>query len=1834
MERRFAGLRSLLVIATITGLAACGGERTTRTEAPASSPSVSSLVDLPRSWIYAPDGKLVDGCLVIGVLLPWRPPVQIAELLTPGELAALRSAHPGPGDPDFEAESEIVEYEEKFVIRDTAWDSGGAPHGGPYDRMWPQLLRVVRETAARITARTGFEVLVREVLPSEVDQVPLLLATPDAAHGPAANQLRRYVDRGGLLVLTHAREEDLTSFGHGRVGPRVPMWEELAPLDHPFVDAVAQDWENRAPSAPPLLAMTDAGGRICVCGWHRPARIAPPDWALAVMAAHVVRHGDLQRRDGPPLVIRSVKRHRDDLLVELQGDPEGLVSVQLAGPDRVPQQEVTLNPSPHDNEPPSALVALRVPPGTRNPWTHHVVATWRREDMIVRRSVPLSEADDMFEQRVLAPTVFEAGGTAAVRVFIETLADPPRPIEGHRVLAHLAQDDHVVVQASGLTDVHGHVTLQIPVPGDAADGDALLRVGDRTLNVSIRRNLRACVVTDQPIYQEDARVHVRVMVHTFPDGRPAANQELLTRAWDGVRPLGELTVRTSAFGIGAGSLDMKGVSPGRYRIEVCTIAQPDEAIAETSLRISAFERASFRVVSSPRRIVVKPGSVTPAVVRAEYMNGAPLVGGSVRFEGEALLVRGWTDRTDGRGEVHFSIDAKRQTSALPELTAVVRDADGQTIRCPLAVVIEGRRDVSVVLTPQVQPVVGVAGPVDVAVRCGGRPGPGQVVITQGTDASCRAELDSSGRATCQVTPVSKDNLLEVRVRLSDGTTTKREQRLPAVSPTASPVVVLDRLTWHAGAPATGRVYATDGVAFVDLLRGHVLLDSVPVVIDDGRGHFTIPLRETHIGEVVFAAHRVDGLHAHGTQQNALVLSSRRLDIDARPAKSAFAPGTAARVDVQVRDAAGRPTAAALGYWAVDQATLEAAAPSLDRDRSFRTIPQRSKDTLVRLVNDLSQADGSKRADGATARWLFGWVTPLGKRNRLHRLRDRRSAGLKRERTAVILRQEAALKKRMAAVVLAALHAVPTSEVRSATSFRELVADLVGRGDLPRTALVDAFGLALTVRSDDRSVCFVSAGGDGRFETLDDVVASYPMDRFVELIPPRIQELLSRARADGTRWFLGPDLTDILRRRYRSLRALGGGSHHGRRFRSGRTVLAPRPPVHRRDFSPSLVFVPEILTDADGRAAIDVPLNDALTTWRLKLSATAASGAIGTGAADLRVAQPLHVKPRIASPLTVGDAVSVPVAVRNETNAPMTVEVLASVSDASTVALVGPPSRTVEVSSHQTGAVTFRLRANAAGTVEVRIEARSGSLVDAYAAPVVVAPLGRAVENSTPLTAAKDKPARLEIDVGSSTPGATLQLVVWPDTASAALDGLDGLLQRPTGCCEQTATTMLPMAIATDRLQAAGRLTKQQRQRAKTWLTDGRNRILGFEVATTGGFSLYGHAPADPAVTAYALLALMNMRRHTGESDSGAKTRALEWLAKTLDGDGAWSTRGATPGTAIRTTAYVAGLLALAGERPPRPALAYLDRGIAGCDDAYTLALAAIALHGEGASVARVPGACLASRVLELGERAFDVVGPTPFGGRGQSPRVIAIALACEALRLDGRPEEARRTLDWLRSARDARGRFGSTQATFFALYALAGMAAEEAANATVRVSVDGGKAVVGKTTFGQPLRLDLPGPVTAGRHLVEVATNAKAAIRSAVVVRRWAPWSETPLQGNLNLTVAWPKKPVPAEKEATCRVVVHNLGTTVSSAPILTLGLPPGIDVDPWRVRGPIARAEKSRRGLILYLADLAAGERLAIDVPFRPRYALSAHTRFSELVAPYTPESAAIVAPSAIEVR
>jgi uncharacterized protein YfaS (alpha-2-macroglobulin family) len=253
---------------------------------------------------------------------------------------------------------------------------------------------------------------------------------------------------------------------------------------------------------------------------------------------------------------------------------------------------------------------------------------------------------------------------------------------------------------------------------------------------------------------------------------------------------------------------------------------------------------------------------------------------------------------------------------------------------------------------------------------------------------------------------------------------------------------------------------------------------------------------------------------------------------------------------------------------------------------------------------------------------------------------------------------------------------------------------------------------------------------------------------------------------------------------------------------------------RTNFNALALFAPEVVTDAKGKATVDIALPDSLTRYRIMVVAVEGGKRFGTGESNLTARLPLMARPSPPRFLNFGDVFELPVVLQNQTDKPMTVDVairatnvLIAKDRAAAIPGAGKggvtsAGRRVEVPANDRLEVRFPAASERAGTARFEVVAASGTSSDAarFELPVW-----------TPATS-EAFATYVEIDEGSLVQPVRAPGDVWPQfggleitTSSTQLQALTDavlyLVSYPFDCNEQIASRVLAIAALRDVLSA-------------------------------------------------------------------------------------------------------------------------------------------------------------------------------------------------------------------------------------------------------------------------------------------------------------------------------------------------------------------------------------------------------------------------------------------------
>jgi len=322
--------------------------------------------------------------------------------------------------------------------------------------------------------------------------------------------------------------------------------------------------------------------------------------------------------------------------------------------------------------------------------------------------------------------------------------------------------------------------------------------------------------------------------------------------------------------------------------------------------------------------------------------------------------------------------------------------------------------------------------------------------------------------------------------------------------------------------------------------------------------------------------------------------------------------------------------------------------------------------------------------------------------------------------------------------------------------------------------------------------------------------------------------------------------------------------------------APGPAIAvRSNFDALAVFAAALLTDAQGRARVDIKLPDNLTRYRIMAVAVAGADRFGKAESNITARLPLMVRPSPPRFLNFGDRFELPIVLQNQTDAPMIVELAARTANLDLTAGAG---RKVQVPANDRVEVRLPAAAVKPGTARFQVAAASGKWSDAATGELPV---------WTPAT------TEAFATYGQIDSGATAQPIAPPTDAVPGFGGLEittsstavaeltdavlYLVRYPFECSEQLASRMITIAALKDVLTAFDAAGMPRPAELLAFVDADIERLTRLQ-NPDGGFSFWRRGdPSWPFLTIHVAHALERARSKGFKVPPAVLDRAQDYL---------------------------------------------------------------------------------------------------------------------------------------------------------------------------------------------------------------------------------------------------------------------------------------------------------------------------------------------------------------------
>ncbi len=714
------------------------------------------------------------------------------------------------------------------------------------------------------------------------------------------------------------------------------------------------------------------------------------------------------------------------------------------------------------------------------------------------------------------------------------------------------------------------------------------------------------------------------------------------------------------------------------------------------------------------------------------------------------------------------------------------------------------------------------------------------------------------------------------------------------------------------------------------------------------------------------------------------------------------------------------------------------------------------------------------------------------------------------------------------------------------------------------------------------------------------------------------------------------------------------------------------PRLREYFPETLLWSPEVITNKDGKAEIKFKMADNITTWKLYTIASTKTGKIGVAEKEVQAFQPFFVDLEPPKFLTEGDEIHLPTQIRNYTKSKQKVDVTMAKSD--WFSFLNAETRTpgsvsdaqtkkIEVEKGKSENAVFGFKAEKFikdGKQTVTAIAETDS--DAIEKPVTVRPNGQEIVKTESKLFRQNAEFQVDFPANAivNTPRATLK--IYPNLLAHVVESVEGLLQRPYGCGEQTISSTYPNLMILKFTPKENKLRKV----ANKFLKKGYERLLGYQVSS-GGFSYWGgNEAADIALTAYAIR-FLNDAKSQIKVDENVIKRAEDWLINEQRADGSWTKKYSWERNEDRNrtkmlTSYIARTLAVAksgNESSMRKALAYLKARNEEIDEPYALSLLGLASAENGRiENAKIVAKKLAAMAISEGNGVYwKLETNTPFYGWGKAGRIETTALVLQLLNKIGDAKYESligKGTQFLLKNKDRFGVWYSTQTTVNVLDAfLATLGSVKKTDVSSKriaeVFVSGQKIrsfeLPPVDVLASPINLETSSRLTPRNNRIEIKTGDNSMIMAQVVQEHYVDWQEANISNRntnqsrqIRLDYSCDKLNIEIMEEVACDVKAERIGFRGYGMLLAEIGIPPGADVDresledAFKKDWSLSRYDILPDRIIVYMWARPGGTEFSFK--FKPRYGIKAQTPASVVYDYYNDEARALVAPLRFEVK
>ena len=382
------------------------------------------------------------------------------------------------------------------------------------------------------------------------------------------------------------------------------------------------------------------------------------------------------------------------------------------------------------------------------------------------------------------------------------------------------------------------------------------------------------------------------------------------------------------------------------------------------------------------------------------------------------------------------------------------------------------------------------------------------------------------------------------------------------------------------------------------------------------------------------------------------------------------------------------------------------------------------------------------------------------------------------------------------------------------------------------------------------------------------------------------------------------------------------------------------PTIRKEFKDTAFWQPNVVTGADGKATVSVPLPDNLTTWRATARGVTSDLKVGSSVGKVVARKDLILRLETPRFLTEGDTVTLSGIVHNYLDSEKSTKVEIEVTGAQ---LLDAPSQTITIPKQGIQRIDWRVKAENIGQVKLLAKALTDQESDAVELPLEVIPAGLQQTTGKALAFSGENDEQtfdVNLPANAHASARSLKLEAAPSLAGTLFGALDYLTGFPYGCTEQTMSRFMPNMVVTQALNDIKGASIRKDNNLPAKVKRGIDKLSGLQ-HDNGGWGWWKDDKTDPFMTAYVIDGLSQAIKSGYGVESFRIKQGREALKKMIEAHKAEDGHPIDP----ETNSYVVYAYIVSGEGGEK----YLNDLFAqrATLQPYGRAMLALALHSRG-----------------------------------------------------------------------------------------------------------------------------------------------------------------------------------------------------------------------------------------------------------------------------------------------